>query len=70
MCRRVTCPKCHRPTFAGCGAHVERVLAEVPQEDRCQCATNSPRKGKREERAAPPRTGAAKTSWWQKLLSR
>lgn len=37
MCRRVTCNKCNRPTFAGCGAHVEQVLGDVPREQRCQC---------------------------------
>jgi len=30
MCRRVECRKCGRPTFAGCGAHVEQVLGDVP----------------------------------------
>ena len=25
MCRRVTCSKCGKPTFAGCGAHIEQV---------------------------------------------
>ncbi len=37
MCRRVECSKCGRPTFAGCGAHVEQVLRDVPVEDRCRC---------------------------------
>jgi hypothetical protein len=36
MCRRVQCPKCKKATFAGCGAHVEQVLAGVPAADRCQ----------------------------------
>jgi hypothetical protein len=43
MCRRVDCRKCGRPTFAGCGAHVEQVLGDVPQAQRCRC---------REERAS------------------
>lgn len=38
MCRRITCPRCNRPSFAGCGAHVEQVLADVPRADRCRCA--------------------------------
>jgi hypothetical protein len=38
MCRRVTCEKCGKPTYAGCGAHVEQVLAGVPHEDRCRCS--------------------------------
>jgi hypothetical protein len=37
MCRRVECSKCGRPTFAGCGAHVEQVLRDVPRADRCRC---------------------------------
>jgi ribosomal 50S subunit-associated protein YjgA (DUF615 family) len=37
MCRRVTCDRCGKPTFAGCGAHVEQVLADVPKGDRCHC---------------------------------
>jgi hypothetical protein len=37
MCSRVTCPTCHRPTYAGCGQHVEQVLGDVPPSDRCQC---------------------------------
>lgn len=45
MCRRVDCPKCGRPTYAGCGAHVEQVLADVPNAARCRCreATVKPR---------------------------
>ncbi|HVV82086.1 MAG TPA: hypothetical protein VHE35_03360 [Kofleriaceae bacterium] len=31
------CPRCKRPTFAGCGAHVEAVLGDVPPEQRCRC---------------------------------
>lgn len=37
MCRRVNCTKCGRPTYSGCGAHVEQVLADVPSTDRCRC---------------------------------
>lgn len=37
MCRRVTCERCNKPTFAGCGAHIEQVLRDVPQEQRCKC---------------------------------
>ena len=35
MCRKVTCKQCQRPTWAGCGAHVEQVLGDIPEEDRC-----------------------------------
>jgi hypothetical protein len=37
MCRRVTCARCGKPTFAGCGAHVEQVLGDVPRDQRCKC---------------------------------
>jgi len=37
MCRRTTCNKCNKPSWAGCGAHVETVLGSVPKEDRCKC---------------------------------
>ena len=36
MCRRVTCKTCGRPTYAGCGQHVEQVLGDVKRSDRCQ----------------------------------
>jgi len=35
MCRVVTCKKCNKPTWAGCGAHVEQVLGHVPKSERC-----------------------------------
>lgn len=37
MCRRVECPTCKKPSFAGCGAHIEQVLGDVPKSDRCSC---------------------------------
>lgn len=37
MCMRVTCPKCGKATFAGCGMHVEQVLGNVPPAQRCRC---------------------------------
>jgi hypothetical protein len=37
MCRRVQCEKCSKPTYAGCGMHIEQVLAGVPNEERCRC---------------------------------
>lgn len=41
MCRRVKCPECGRPGFAGCGMHVEQVLGDVPQQERCKCHENA-----------------------------
>jgi hypothetical protein len=37
MCRRTTCEQCGKPTWAGCGAHVEMVLGDVPKSERCHC---------------------------------
>jgi hypothetical protein len=37
MCQRVTCRQCGKPTFSGCGRHVEQVLGDVPPAQRCRC---------------------------------
>jgi hypothetical protein len=37
MCQRITCADCGRPSFRGCGRHVESVLGDVPPAARCQC---------------------------------
>lgn len=37
MCQRVVCNKCKKPSFVGCGRHVEQVLGDVKPEDRCRC---------------------------------
>jgi Na+-translocating ferredoxin:NAD+ oxidoreductase RNF subunit RnfB len=37
MCREVKCKTCGKPGWAGCGAHVEQVLAHVPKANRCAC---------------------------------
>ncbi|MBN9159657.1 MAG: hypothetical protein BGO98_33520 [Myxococcales bacterium 68-20] len=49
MCRRVECANCGKPSYAGCGKHVEQVLGDVPREHRCSCRA----KRKMEEQAAP-----------------
>jgi hypothetical protein len=58
MCRRVTCSSCGKPTFAGCGMHVEQVLGDVPREERCKC---------NEKRATAPRQGP-EPSLWKRLF--
>ena len=35
MCRAVTCRKCGKTTWAGCGQHVSQVMAGVPASRRC-----------------------------------
>ncbi len=37
MCTRITCSDCGKPSYAGCGRHVEQVLGNVPKAERCQC---------------------------------
>ena len=37
MCQRITCKDCCKPSFRGCGRHVEQVLGDVAPADRCQC---------------------------------
>ncbi len=38
MCSKVTCATCGKPTWRGCGQHIEEALAGVAPADRCQCA--------------------------------
>jgi hypothetical protein len=61
MCRRVTCSQCHKPTFAGCGAHVEQVLAAVPRKDRCQCSAQAAARPP----AAPAGMAGTAKAWWK-----
>lgn len=59
MCRLVQCRKCHRPTYAGCGAHVEQVLGHVPPPERCRC---------REDPADTTRAGKTERRSWLRML--
>jgi hypothetical protein len=56
MCQRVQCRSCGKPTYAGCGNHIEQVLGNVPPAERCRC---------REERAA---AGIAEPSLLKRLF--
>lgn len=38
MCQRVSCQNCEKPSWVGCGEHVEEALAGVPEAERCRCA--------------------------------
>jgi hypothetical protein len=40
MCRAVTCKRCGKITWAGCGQHVNQVLAGVPAAQRCSGHAN------------------------------
>lgn len=35
MCSKVTCKVCKKPTWSGCGQHVEEALAGIPYSQRC-----------------------------------
>ena len=35
MCRPATCKICTKTTWAGCGQHVDQVMAGVPRGERC-----------------------------------
>jgi hypothetical protein len=58
MCQRITCSTCHKPSYAGCGRHVEQVLGDVSPSDRCKC---------REERAA---SGKGEPSLFERLFGK
>jgi hypothetical protein len=36
MCRRITCRRCGKAGWAGCGLHVNQVMAGVPRSEQCQ----------------------------------
>jgi len=42
MCRAVTCKKCGKTTWAGCGQHVDQVMRGVPSASRCRGHQNDP----------------------------
>lgn len=37
MCQQIICSSCGRPTWTGCGQHIEEALAGVLDADRCHC---------------------------------
>ena len=45
MCQRISCAQCCKPTYAGCGRHVDQVLSDVPPDDRCKCRETRAREG-------------------------
>ncbi len=42
MCQQIKCPRCGKPTWTGCGRHIEQALANVPAEKRCACPPAAP----------------------------
>jgi hypothetical protein len=63
MCTRITCPKCNKPSYTGCGAHVELVLGDVPKADRCRCRDETALEPERRAPAAPAPGGL-----WKRIL--
>lgn len=55
MCRAVRCSSCGKTGWAGCGAHVDQVMAGVPASERCRC---------REEGATRSTGGGQQGSLW------
>lgn len=45
MCHATTCRKCGLTSWAGCGRHVDQVLAGVPRSQRCPGHPREPRTG-------------------------
>ncbi len=37
MCSPATCPACGKPTWKGCGQHVDQVMRAVPKAQQCRC---------------------------------
>ncbi len=54
MCRPATCRQCGKTGWAGCGQHVDQVMAGVAPDERCTCP--SP--------AAAPAGSGRKRRWW------
>ncbi len=48
MCRQVACAKCEKASWAGCGQHVNQVLAGVPKNQRCRCTPQEKAQWKKE----------------------
>lgn len=44
MCYPVTCPRCQKTTWAGCGEHVDEVMRSVPPGQQCTCPAGNPPK--------------------------
>ena len=45
MCYAVTCRKCSKTTWSGCGQHVDQVMRGGPAAQRCQGHQNEPGNG-------------------------
>ena len=41
---KTECEKCEKPTWKGCGKHIEQALKDVPEDERCKCPRDQPEK--------------------------
>jgi hypothetical protein len=39
---KTECEKCNKPTWKGCGKHIEQALKDVPEDERCKCSRDPP----------------------------
>lgn len=39
MCSPAKCSSCGKTTWQGCGQHVDNVMQNVPNSQRCECPT-------------------------------
>ena len=37
MCYQQTCAACGKPSWGGCGQHIDSALSGVPVDQRCHC---------------------------------
>ena len=49
MCHQITCPTCNKPTWEGCGQHIEIALKNVPVSARCSCPRPNPESEKNQK---------------------
>ncbi|RHZ68634.1 hypothetical protein Glove_294g118 [Diversispora epigaea] len=45
MCYQVTCKTCNKISWGGCGRHVDSVMKNVQESDRCKCQGELPQGG-------------------------
>ena len=38
---KIICDRCGKPTWKGCGQHIDQALKDVPVDKQCKCAKNS-----------------------------
>lgn len=60
MCSLVQCKQCKKPTWAGCGNHIEAALAGIPEVDRCHC--------REEKKGAASGSGGSSGGFWTRLF--